>query len=723
MNGSRTTGGQARPDLLRNLFRPASVALFGASPDPARPATRTLHALLRAPRPPRLYPVNPRHAEVAGIACVPDAAALPEAPDLAVVAVRAESVLETVAAAADRGARTFLVFSSGFAELDDAGARRERELAQLARERGLAVVGPNSLGIVDFGEGFRCSFASVADGDDDLPAGPIALLSQSGAIASYVAAMGHRRGLGFSHMVSTGNEAVLDAAQLAAAVLDDPLVRAVALYLKGVSSGRNLVGFLAQARERGVPVVLLRAGDSERGRAAAKSHTGALAGSTRVSDAVLARHGVVRVSTPEDLIVACGAVVGRPRWGGRRLGVLTGSGGGGVLVSDACARWGLAVPSLGAQTTKQLRALLPAWAGVANPVDVTATVLIDPHSPVDRCLQVLAADDAVDEVVVFMGGGGSFGPGVARRIAAEATTLPKRCSVIWLGASTEVADILHDGGVAVFGGIEECIRPMAALAAAAPATGQEPAPPGSGADAAAASPAPDHDAIARFLATRPHPVLDEDASMTLLELAGIPGLPARRTLTPDDAAAHRDPGLTFPLAVKVLARDIPHKSAVGGVVVGVADTAGLAVAAERVHAAGVAAVGAERVQGVLVEEMAPAGVEVIVGMTTDPVYGRVLAVGPGGVFAELVDDVSIVLPPADAADVRALLAGTRLGRLLAGADVAALSALVARLSRLVADGLPGVAEIDLNPVLVHPAGQGLSVVDALVALDHGNGRQ
>lgn len=696
------------PELLRCLLRPESVALFGASPDPARPATRALRSLLRRDPPPRLHPVNPRHAAVAGVACLPDAAALPEVPDLTVVAVRAEAVLDTVAAAADRGARTFLVFSSGFAELDDAGAARERALTALARERGLAVVGPNSLGVIDFGSRSYCTFASLVDGDAELPAGPVALITQSGAIGSYVAAMAHARGFGLALMISTGNEAVLDAAQLAVAVLDDPRVRAVALYLEGVRDGAGLTAFFAAARDRGVPVVLLRAGDSERGQAAARSHTGALAGSARVSDAVLRRYGVVGVTTPEDLVTACRAVVAGPPWGGRRIGVLTGSGGGGVLVSDACDRWGLTVPPLRPDTTARLGELLPAWASPANPVDVTATVLIDPNSPFDRCLRVVAEDEGVDEVVVFMGGGGSFGPGLARRIVAEAALLGKRCSVIWLGASAEVAEILHAGGVAVFGGIEECIRPLAALAAAAGLHPPAEVPP----------PEPPPAALSRFLDAQRHRMLDEDAAKTLLELAGITCLPARRVLTPTQAAAGDDPGLGFPLAVKVLARDLAHKSAVGGVLVGVADAAALRAATRQVYAAGVAAVGAAQVQGVLVERMAPPGVEVIVGVATDPVYGRVLAVGPGGVLAELVDDVTIVLPPATPEAVRRLLDGTRLIRLLDGADIGALCALVARLSRLVACGLPGVEEIDLNPVLVHPDGHGVSVVDGLVALDH-----
>ena len=708
------TEGAGSP-LLERLLRPRSVALFGASPDASRPATRALRNLRRADPPPRLHAVSPRHDAVEDVPCVPDAVSLPEVPDLAVVAVRADAVLDTVSAAADRGTRAFLVFSSGFGELGSDGAARERELADLARRRRLTVLGPNSLGVIDFSRRFYATFGSAVDGADPRP-GPVAMISQSGALASYVCAMASLRGLGLSHLISTGNEAALDAAAIASAILDEPGVRAVALYLEGVRHGDDLVRFFALARRRGVPVVVMRAGDSSRGQDAARSHTGALAGSAQVSNAVLRRHGVVGVSTPEDLVVACQAVVAGTPWGGRRVGVLTGSGGGGALVADACGRWELEVPLLAARTQDRLRALLPAWASVANPVDVTATVLIDPDSSLDACLAQMAADDDLDELVVFMGAGGSFGPDLARRIVAVVPALGTRCSVIWLGISTEVAEILHGGGIPVFAGIEECIRPIGLLARATP----HPAAAGL-ATVPAATPLPH---LARFLGSRRDRMLDEDESKTVLALAGIGSLPARHVAAggPDDDADL--PGITFPVAVKALSRDLPHKSAVGAVVLGVTDRSGLAEAASRVRAAAASAVGGDHVRGVLIEAMARPGVEVIVGVATDPVFGRVIVVGPGGVLAELVDDATIVLPPAGPDEVRAELAGTRLARLLtdADADREALYTLVARLAGLVGSdpsttALPGVRELDLNPVLVHPAGEGLTVVDCVVALD------
>jgi len=702
-------------ERLFSLTRPGSVALIGASPDSTRPATRVLRGLLRGPDR-ALFPVNPRYESVLGVPCVPELAALPGPPDLTVVAVRAEAVLDTVRAAADVGARSFLVFSSGFAETDSDGARRQVELRTLADERGLTMIGPNSLGLIDFGERFYCSFASILDGGHALPAGPVALVTQSGAIGSYVYLMAQARGLGLSHMISTGNEVALEASEVGTMLLDDPRVGAIALYTEGVRSGARMVELCERAGAAGVPVVVLRGGDSDRGRAAAQSHTGALAGSARVSDAVLARHGAVCVHTPEDLVTACAAATsGRPAMAPPSgLAVLSISGGGGVLVSDACARWGIPMATFSQRTIEALRPMLPAYGSPVNPVDLTATLLFAPDAPFARCMELIEADESVGELVVFLGAGGDVGPQVAERIVAGVRELRLRCSVIWLGVADDVAAILDRGGVPVFRGIEECIRPIALMArAGAPDRAPERIQVRSAEPRDISSVDPS-DPVGAYLAGLAHAVLNEDESKHALGLAGFTDLPPRLVLAPGDPTAGVELG--YPLVVKLLARDVPHKSKVGGVRVGIGDPAALAEAVEAVTEAGRIAVGADRVQGVLVEQMAPTGIEVIVGMATDPAYGRVLALGPGGVLAELIDDVTIVLPPATPEQVRSALGGSRLERLLgADHDLDALCALVARLSRLAADGLPGVRELDLNPVLVHR--EGLSIVDGLITKD------
>lgn len=696
---------------LTDFTRPSGVALIGVSPEASRPATRVLRGLLRGRRR-ALYPVSTRYEEVLGVPCIPTLGALEEPPDLTVVAVRADAVVAAVREAADAGARSFLVLSSGFSEVGPSGAVHERELGALAAERRLRVLGPNSLGVIDFGERFYGSFGSIIDGDDDLPGGPLALVTQSGAMGSYIYLMARARGLGLSHIVSTGNETVLDAAGFATTLLDDPRVRAIALYTEGVRSGERMIRLCERAEAVGVPVVVLRAGDSDRGRLAARSHTGALAGSARVSDAVLARHGVVCVHTPEDLVTVGAAAIGErpalPR--GTGVAVLSISGGGGVLFSDACARWEVPMANLAGTTTAALRALLPPYASPVNPVDLTATLLLAPESPIAQCLAVVAADEAVGEIVVLLGAGGDAGRVTAERILAGAQAVPVRCTVVWLGVRDAVAAVLEGGGVPVFRGIEECVRPIALMMRAdAPGERRDAAGAAAQTHLAPADRSAEVGALdlVGYLAGLPA-TLDEHESKRVLELAGFTELPTRRVLAVDGPA---DPGsLRYPLAVKVLARDVPHKAAVDGVRIDVADDGALASAVAQVRLAGREAAGGT--YGVLLEEMAPPGVEVIVGMTSDPVYGRALAVGPGGVLAELIDDVTVLLPPCRAEEVDAALVGSRLARVLEGYDRSALCALVSRLSALAATGLPGVRELDLNPVLVHR--NGATIVDCLI---------
>lgn len=691
-------------DVLRAFTRPRSVALHGVSAESTRPATRILRGLLRGPHR-ELYPISTRYDQVLGVPCVPDVGALLEPPDLTVIGVRADAVVDTVRAAADVGARSFMVLSSGFSELGAEGAERERALAELATARGLRVLGPNSLGVIDFAGRFYASFGSIVDGDEDLPAGPVALVTQSGAMGSYVYVMARARGLALSHVVSTGNETVLDAAGIATALLDDRNVRAVALYTEGVRDGRRMVELCERADQAGKPVVVLRAGDSALGRTAARSHTGALAGSARVSDAVLARHGVACVHTPEDLVAVSAAAVGDrpvlPRGSG--VAVLTISGGLGVLVSDACERWGVPMAVLGDATVAELRSLLPVYGSSVNPVDLTATLLLAPDAPVARCVAAVARDDAVGEVVVLLGAGGDAAGVTAQRILDGARSASVRCSVIWLGVADSVAAVLERGGVPVFRGVEEWVRPMASMVRAGHATR-----PAGGPRATATTPVPDR--VGEYLAQRSG-ALDEDESKRVLELAGFTALAPRRVV---EGHAPAEPGsLRYPVAVKVLARDVPHKSAVGGVRLGVATDDELVAAADEVRRRGREAAGG--VRGALLEEMAADGVDVIVGMTCDSVYGRVVVVGPGGVLAELIDDVTVVLPPATAGEVDAAISGTRLARLLGGHDRAALCAAVAHLSVLADTGLPGVREMDLNPVRVHH--EGVTVLDCLVVTD------
>ena len=706
---------------LELLFRPSSVALIGVSPETSRPATRALRALVRGGSPLRIYPINPKYENVDGVRCYEDISGLPEVPDLVVIALRANAVVGAVAAAADFGTRAFMVFSSGFSEVGAPGLEEENRLKQMAHDRGLLILGPNSLGLINCVDRIWCSFSSILQQPGELRSGRVALVTQSGAVGAYVYAMADARGFGFSHIVSTGNEATLEAADVAAYLLKQPEVDAVAMYVEGVRDGQRFIECCDLASELGKPVIVLRAGDSAGGRAAAKSHTGALAGSSQVSDAVFAEHGVTRVLSPEDLVTACQLLQARQVPEGRGIGILTVSGGGGVLVADSASRWGLELPALDHKTDERLAELLPAWAAIGNPTDVTATVLLDEAPTLVQSIRVMSEDPSVDQVVIFMGAGGSSAAFTARQFVEALGYADKPCMVVWLGIPPEAERILREGEVPYFHGIEEALRPLSALGNRAPATY-----PGEAMSPLRLSPTRRRAALE--LLTQTHSdILNEVESKAVLEAIGLTQLPQRRFLPfkgemPELTDISSDLG--YPMVVKLVARRVIHKNAVGAVHTGIEGPDALVESARQVFSAGIDAVGPDGVEGLLVEQMAPKGIEVIVGAVFDPTFGYCLMVGPGGILAELIADVVVILPPANLEKVLAAISGTQLEKLLVGNgtadepdyDVDAMASVVSALSTFLSDVDPALLkEMDINPLIVHPRGQGASVVDCLIS--------
>lgn len=705
---------------IESLFNPSSIALVGASPDQSRPATRALQALLRGGSDVRIYPINPKYDSVEGVPCFEDLAALPEVPDVVVVAVRAESVFETILEASDRGTRAFIVFSSGFAEVGGGGQGEEQRLIDLATERDLVVLGPNSLGLINNVNKVWASFSSVLEQTEPILSGKIALITQSGAIGAYVCAMAQSKGFGFSHIVSTGNEAGLEAADAASYLLRQPEVDAVAMYLEGIRSGSRFVECSKLAVELGKRLIVLRAGDSAEGRSAAKSHTGAMTGSSRVSDAVFRDYGVIRVISPEDLVTACELVQSSAPLTGRRIGILTVSGGGGVLVADSIARSGLELPALSSATKDRLSAALPGWAAIGNPTDVTATILLGESPALTQSILAMSEDPGIDHVVAFMGAGGASAAASAQHFADAAEQLKKTFVLVWLGIPPEAEAVLRERGVMFFRGIEECIRPLAACVTSGAVTAVSEPPRDSVTHSATA-------AALDVLSQAGGDVLNEVESKTAIEALGITALPARVATTIADLKVRLpeiSASIGFPSVVKLVAREVTHKNAIGAVVVGVEDSVALMNAADAVNTAGLKAVGEKGVEGILIERMAEPGMEVIIGAVFDPTFGYALMIGPGGILAELIDDITIVLPPASSAAIRKQIEGTRLERILIGSgtsaapkfDIDALCAIAGTLASFLADvGDGAVKEIDMNPVIVHQNGSGATVVDCLIS--------
>jgi len=675
---------------LDALFAPRSVAVLGASRNPAKLGHRLLQNVKESGFPGVVHAVNPSGEPILGYATVPAVEALPEGVDLALVSLPAPAVPAAVAALAARRARAAVVLSSGFGEVDGPGRQAQAALLATARAAGLRLVGPNCMGVFSAPARLNGTYFW------DLPRTPggIGLVSQSGAYGGLVMRHLGGRGLGVARFLSIGNQADVDVAEVVEYLADDAATTLIACFVEALRDGRRFVEVAARAC-RVKPVVVLKGGRSDAGRRAAGSHTGALAGGWEVFRAACRAAGVVAAEETDEFFDAIEALAAA---GGRRpsapsLAIVTVSGGPSVIAADCAERSGLAVPALPEPARAALRALLPPFAALGNPVDLTPQVEPDRIAPAVR--RVLDEPAVGGAVAIDVGlDVPEFGDAVVA--AAGATGKPV---VAFVADAPGVAERLRRGGVAVLPGPERAVRAWRALWLAAPrALAPWPARRPLPADLEAA--------LGATTGALPYPL-----ARRLLEAYGVRLCRDAVAATVDEAviAAER---LGYPVALKGEAPGLLHKTEAGAVRLGLGDAAAVRAAAAEI----VARTGALRL---LVQEQVGPGVELLVGARRDETFGPVIAVGTGGVLAEVVRDVSLRLAPLDAAGARAMLREGARERLLAGprglpaADDAPLVQTVLAVAALVC-AEPRVREIDLNPVVA--AGADAVAVDALVIL-------
>ena len=702
-----------RDGSLSALFRPRSLVLVGATTDSRKIGGRLLDHLLRYGFPGTLHLVNrdgtpvrghPAHASVADLPADADI-------DLALIATPAATVPGTVAALAERGTRAAVIVSSGFGETGAAGRELERAVLAGRGDSGLRVLGPNCQGLANTAAGLVASFSSAFGTDAGVPDGSTAVISQSGAMAAVVTQLALPHVDGVRYWAATGNEIDLRVSDLLRFVVDDPGIRTVALYLENLGAAEELAEAARRAAENGTAVVVLKSGTTAAGGRAAGSHTGALAQEDAVVDAFLDRHGLVRARDPREMseLVRIFAQPKRPR--GDRIAMVTNSGGLGVLLTDEAVGGGLQIAELGAATLDRLRRTLPAFAAVDNPIDVTAQLLSRPEL-IREALAAVEEDPGVDVVVLGVGILGDYYD--LDRILADVVALGRRTDklvvVCWVAGRPGMVERFAACGVPAFDDTTSCIRAVSRLVAHTRrrerGRAERPATPTASPDVPV------------------HPVgrLSEHAGKELLRSWGVRVVPSRLTAGVADAvAAAHDVG--YPVVVKLSAPSLAHKTELGLVEVGVADDAALAGAVSRMLAAdrpGGPVSGP--VDGVLVEPLVAGGVEMVVGVVHDPAVGPVLLVGSGGVHAELLSDVRLLVPPLTEAAVRDAVASLTLFPLLDGyraspvRDVEALVGFVLDLAAVPAVRAGRVAELDLNPVLVLEKGHGVVAVDVALTL-------
>lgn len=691
---------------LDALFKPRSIAIFGASEDVTKIGGRPLQFLQKYGYRGAIYPINRKGGTVQSLQAYANVADLPEAPELAVMAVPPESVLEAVKDCAARGVRAVVILSSGFSEMGEAGSRLQAQIGQVARSSGMRVVGPNCLGAIGVADKSIATF-SVALESAFPTAGHVGIVSQSGNLGSYAMRLAVDRGIGISRLLTTGNECDVDIADGIASLATDPATSVILCCMETCRDAGKLVRALAMAREAGKPIIVLKVGVSDAGSEAAASHTGALAGSDAVFDVVLRNGGAIRVPSIEQLLDVGHAVsvVGTARAPkGNRAALVTASGGFGVLMADAASAQGLDLPKLSARTQERILSALP-YASPGNPVDMTAQVSSRPELLV-QVLSAVAEDPACDAVILQSAY--AFQMPRLRDVYIAALEQvrrdhPSRLILLCCKAPGDTIAQLNRLGFPTVETIDAACSTLAALVRLG--TRGEPVATAAAWSSTAALP---QEAFA-----------NEASAKAALAQAGVPVLKEITAASRDAAlAAAREIG--FPLVLKIVSPDIAHKTEVGGVVVGVRSEAQLADEYDSLLARVAQKAPQARIAGVLVAQMAQGGVELILGTKKDPVFGPVVMVGLGGIFAEVLRDVALQIAPVTEAQATQMLRSLKAFPLLDGArgrakaDVAAAARAAAALSQFAARHADAVAEIDINPLVVMDQGQGAFALDALL---------
>ncbi len=694
---------------LSAVFRPRAIAVVGASDDPVKIGGRPLAFLLRHGYAGRVFPVNPARATVQGLPAFPSIGAIPEPVDLAIVVVPAERVLESLEEAAAKGVRAAIVFSSGFAEVGEAGRLAQARLRELAERTGLRIIGPNCQGFAHLPSRLVATFASPFL-EPALATGPIAMVSQSGAMAGMIYEMARAAGLGLNYWVSTGNEADVQAAEILAEVVEDEDTRVACCYLEDIKDAGRFRRALARAHRRGVPVFVLKSGRSAVGRRAASSHTGALAGEDAVYDAVFADWGAIRCADPAELLALPQAFLSY-REAGRRVAVLSNSGGLGVLSVDLCVDLGLVPAEFTPETTAVLRAALPDFAAAANPVDLTAQILTDPGMLM-RVLPALEADPGVDAIVFQIALLGAA-TDLARLVSDVATVARSTRKVVAVSCPQRpVVEAFRAGGVLAFDDASVALRSLACLAQATARRARW-------LDRATLEAPPSPPAPVAAAGRTGEPFLNEWESQRLLAPFGVP-LVDSVFVTAAAAAPAAAEQLGYPVVVKACAAALPHKSDVGGVVLGLLDRAAVSEACRRIESNVRAAAPGVALEGFLVQRQVRGALELALGVKVDPIFGPVVLVGSGGVLIEVLRDFRLLLPPIDATAAEEALRSLRIGPLWDGVrgsaplDLPAAVELLERLGEAARSLGASVKEIDLNPVVVGRRGEGVTVLDTLV---------
>ncbi len=699
---------------LEEVFEPRSIAVVGASNRPDTVGQSLFRNILQAGYKGVVYPVNPGWKSVSGVRCYAKVSDLPEVPDLGFVIVPAPAVAGVAEELGKLGTKGIVVISSGFREVGGEGIAREEALVRVASKYRMSVVGPNCFGVINTSSemSLNATFSESLP-----PKGNIAFVSQSGALCAGILRYGTSERIGFSRFVSVGNRAGVDENDILRSVGRDPATKVVLLYIESLADGRRFLEVAREVTEQ-KPVLVIKSGRSAAGERAAQSHTGSLAHSAqdRVFDALFEQAGVLRADTIGDLFRMAKIFSTGLKLEGPRLAILTNSGGPGIVAADACARGGLELPLPPPIIAEGLRSILSPSASIGNPVDMTADARPEVYRESLKLL--LTAPDVNGALVIATPTGTLSGMELARAIleARSSTSKPVAACLFGLSDLTQEVTFLEEHGVPTYTFPEEAIQGLSGLARynawwTRPRTEVKTFE----VDRAAAQ-----RVIARARAAGAS-VLPEYAARALLEAYGIRFPAVRRTRTVAEAVAAANE-IGYPVVLKIASPDISHKTDVGGVELGIETPAQLRAAFARIERSVAAKAPKARIEGLEVEQQVLGGKEVLVGAQRDPAFGPMIVFGMGGIYVEVLKDVTFRLAPLRPLSAEHMVRSVRAFPLLTGvrgeapSDLPALYEALLRISQLVVEQ-PEITELDVNPLLVRGAGQSVVAVDARVVLD------
>ena len=698
---------------LKCILSPRSVAIVGASSNLAKFTGRTLKYLLKHGYQGKVYPINPNCDEIGGLTCYPSVKALPGPVDTAFIQIAAKRVPEALKQCIDKGVKGAIIHSAGLAEAGKDGEKKQEKIKALAREAGMRVVGPNCAGVANISENIILS-PVVCYELDHLTKGRIGLVSQSGGLTGAYVTRAEARGIGFSYVISTGNEMDLEACEYIRFLLQDSHTDVIAVFLEGLRNIEHFLEVADEALSMGKPIVVLKVGRTEVGSKAAATHTGAMTGVDAIYDTIFRQKGITRVETFEDLIEVSYLFSRHKPSTGNRVGIITTTGGGATLLAEAGAQAGLEFPPPSETTMKMASEFLPSFAANSNPMDVTMAGVGGGYQ---KGLEILLSDDAFDVVVGVVGTSSQFEPEMGVKPILDVYGKYKKPLVAFCSPNAEKAlRMFADHGLPSFRTPEACGRALGYFARYGEFMAAQDRPAFRMEDIPAAEPQRD---VVKNILSASTKIINEYDSKRILNEYGIPIINehlAKDLSTAKDIASR----MGYPVALKIVSPDIQHKTEAGVVKLGIDSDSMFETAFHEIMANAKNYQSGTIIEGVLIQEMASQGIEVVVGMSNDAQFGPTLMFGLGGVFVEVVQDVAFRVLPISGPEAWKMIHETKGSILLNGyrgtpkMDLDAILTTLIKISQMCMDLKDIIQELDINPLMVYPERQGVQAIDALI---------